>query len=337
MNIKRLFLHGSWVLMTVIAVVLTACQTEEPTFAEQVLRNGRILTVDNQFSVAEALAIQGERIVEVGSNDDIEDQVGPDTRVIDLEGRTVIPGLIDNHMHFIRAVQRWNLQARIDGVDSKDEALANIAAKAASMEPGEWLMVQGGWRENQFVGGPSGFSLEELDAAAPENPLFLQITYQSVYANSLALEAVGVSPDEGAYHRGPPLISGQPPYGLLNEQMPAVSQEQLEQNLFDFIHELNRVGLTSVYDVGRPPEGDISLLERMSAEGDRCRCESGIPSSTRLTTRRGPMRRSRWCETAPRVMVITWGCSGWENISICRCLTTPVPRSAIPTRSSTNS
>ena len=268
MNIRHLFFHGSWMLMTVIAVVLTACQTEEPTFAEQVLRNGRILTVDNEFSIAEALAIQGERIVEVGSNDDVEDQIGPDTRVIDLEGRSVIPGLIDNHMHFIRAVQRWNLQARIDGVNSKDEALAIIAAKAASMEPGEWLMVQGGWRENQFVGGPSGFTLEELDAAAPENPLFLQITYQSVYANSLALEAVGVSPDEGAYHRGPPLISGQPPYGLLNEQMPAVSQEQLEQNLFDFIHELNRVGLTSVYDVGRPPEGDISLLERMSAAGE---------------------------------------------------------------------
>ena len=254
-------------LMTLMAVVLTACQTEERTFAEQVLRNGRILTVDNEFSIAEALAIQGERIVEVGSNVDIEDQIGPDTRVMDLEGRTVIPGLIDNHMHFIRAVQRWNLQARIDGVSSKREALDIIAAKAASLEPGEWLMVQGGWRETQFVDGPSGFTLEELDAAAPENPLFLQITYQAVYANSLALEAVGVSPDEGAYHRGPPLISGQPPYGLLNEQMPAVSQEQLEQNLFDFIHELNRAGLTSVYDVGRPPEGDISLLERMSAAG----------------------------------------------------------------------
>ena len=263
-NIRRLIASGSWILLASTAMILAACQTEQPNYAEQVLRNGRILTVDNDFSIAEALAIQGERIVAVGSHVDIEEQIGPGTRVIDLGGRTVIPGLIDNHMHFIRAVQRWNLQARIDGVNSKQQALEIMAAKAASMESGEWLMVQGGWRENQFVDGPSGFTLEELDAAAPENPLFLQITYQSVYANSLALEAVGVSPDEGAYHRGPPLISGQPPYGLLNEQMPSVSQEQLERNLFDFIHELNRVGLTSVYDVGRPPEGDISLLERMS-------------------------------------------------------------------------
>ncbi|MDE0001719.1 MAG: amidohydrolase family protein, partial [Rhodospirillaceae bacterium] len=191
---RRLRVHGSWCLLTSAAVILAACQTEEPNYAEQVLRNGRILTVDNDFSIAEALAIQGERIVAVGSNVDIEEQIGPDTRVIDLAGRTVIPGLIDNHMHFIRAVQRWNLQARIDGVNSKQQALDIMAAKAASMEPGEWLMVQGGWRENQFVDGPSGFTLEELDAAAPENPLFLQITYQSVYANSLALEAVGVSP-----------------------------------------------------------------------------------------------------------------------------------------------
>ena len=228
-NIRRLAAYGSWILVALTAMILTACQTEEPDYADQVLRNGRILTVDNDFSIAEALAIRGDRIVSVGSEVDIEERIGPDTRVIDLAGRTVIPGLIDNHMHFIRAVQRWNLQARIDGVNSKQQALDIIAAKAASMAPGEWLMVQGGWRENQFVDGPSGFTLEELDAAAPENPLFLQITYQSVYANSLALEAVGVSPEEGAYHRGPPLISGQPPYGLLNEQMPVVSQEQLNK------------------------------------------------------------------------------------------------------------
>ena len=266
MKINRSSGKGNLVLLMFIAAALAACQTEEPTFAEQVLLNGKILTVDSEFSIADALAIEGERIVAVGTGEEIEAQIGPNTRVIDLGGRTVIPGLIDNHMHFIRAVQRWNLQARIDGVNSRQEALDIMAAKAASMEPGEWLMVQGGWRENQFADGGGGFTLEELDAAAPENPLFLQITYQAVYANSLALEAVGVSPEEGAYHRGPPLISGQPPYGLLNEQMPAVSQEQLEQNLFDFIHELNRVGLTSVYDVGRPPEGDISLLERMSSE-----------------------------------------------------------------------
>ena len=268
MNTDRRVFIGLWSLGVCAIATLAGCATEERTYVGRVLNNGKILTVDSEFSIAEAVAIDGDRIVAVGSNTEIAEHIGPDTQVIDLQGRTVIPGLIENHMHFIRAVQRWNLQARIDGVSSRSEALAIIAAKAASMEPGEWLMVQGGWRENQFADGAGGFTLEDLDAAAPQNPLFLQITYQAVYANSLALEAVGVSPSEGAYHRGPPLISGQPPYGLLNEQMPVVSQEQLERNLFAFMPELNRAGLTSVYDVGRPPEGDISLLERMSAEGE---------------------------------------------------------------------
>ena len=251
-------------VLGIALLVIAGCQNGGPEPVDQVLTNGKILTVDSEFSIAEAIAIQGDRIVAVGTGQDIAGFVGPDTDVIDLEGRTVIPGLIDNHMHFIRAVQRWNLQARIDGINIRSEALAVMAEKAASMAPGDWLMVQGGWRENQFVDQPGGFTLEELDTVAPENPLFLQVTYGTVYANSLALEAVGVSPDEGAMHRGPPLISGQPPYGLLNEQMPAVSEAQLEQNMFDFVLELNRAGLTSVYDVGRPPEGDISLVQEMN-------------------------------------------------------------------------
>lgn len=235
--------------------------------ADTVLINGKILTVDGEFSVAEALAVQGERIVAVGDTASVSEYAGDATEIIDLQGKTVIPGLIDNHMHFIRAGQRWHVQARIDGVSSRAEALAIIAGKAASMEPGEWLMVQGGWSEGQFADQPGGFTLEELDAAAPNNPLFVQVIYLRVYANSLALQAVGVSPEEGAFHGGPTLISPQPPYGLLNEQMPEVSEQQIATNMRDFIHALNASGLTSVYDVGRPPEGDITLLERMSADG----------------------------------------------------------------------
>lgn len=235
--------------------------------ADTVFINGKILTVDESFSVAESLAISGTRIIAVGDNEAVQAYAGDTTMTIDLGGKTVIPGLIDNHMHFIRAVQRWNLQARIDGINTRQGALDVIAAKAASMQPGEWLMVQGGWSEGQFADVPGGFSLEELDAAAPHNPLFLQVVYTTVYANSLALEAVGVSPQLGAKHGGPDLISGNPPYGLLNEQMPAVSDAQIEQNLLDVMATFNRAGLTSAYDVGRPPEGDISLLERMSAHG----------------------------------------------------------------------
>ena len=261
-------------LFALLFILIAACGSEQPTGAETkgpiadtVLRDGKILTVDANFSIVEAVAIKDSRIIAVGDNESVAQYVDTSTRLIDLQGKTVIPGLIDNHMHFIRAAQRWNLQARIDGINSRVRALEIIAEKAASMEPGEWVMVQGGWRENQFADQPGGFTLEELDAAVPNNPLFLQITYQTVYANTLALEAVGVSPSEGAKHSAEPLVSPAPPYGLFNEQMPIVSNEQLQQNLLDFIHELNKSGMTSVYDVGRPPEGDITLLDRMSEAG----------------------------------------------------------------------
>lgn len=264
----KLFSHA------LLFILVVACGAEQPTGAEQgsvaadtVLLGGKILTVDAEFSIAAAVAIKDSRIIAVGDNETVASFVSESTKIIELQGKTVIPGLIDNHMHFIRAAQRWNLQARIDGVTSRARALEIIAEKAASMEPGEWVMVQGGWRENQFADEPGGFTLEELDTAVPNNPLFLQITYQTVYANTLALEAVGVSPSEGAKHSAEPLVSPAPPYGLFNEQMPLVSDQQLQQNLLDFIQVLNKSGMTSVYDVGRPPEGDITLLERMSEAG----------------------------------------------------------------------
>ena len=239
----------------------------EANAPDTVFINGKILTADDDFNIVSALAVDGERIVAVGDTETVAALAGEGTNVVDLQGKTVIPGLIDNHMHFIRATQRWNLQARIDGVTDRQEALAIIAAKAASMEPGEWLMVQGGWYEAQFSDGRRGFTLEELDAAAPNNPLFLQITYVRVYANTLALEAVGVDPSEGVLHAGPVMISPRPPYGLLNEQMPDVSRDQIRQNIRDVIAAFNKAGLTTVYDVGRPPEGDINMLREMSESG----------------------------------------------------------------------
>lgn len=251
------------------AVVLNPAVTssQEITAPDIVFTNGKILTVDEEYSIASTLAVEGDRIAAVGDADSILPMADSTTRIVDLQGKTVIPGLIDNHMHFIRAGQRWNLQARIDGVNKRQEALDIISEKAASLNPGEWLMVQGGWFENQFADIRGGFSLEELDVAAPNNPLFLQIAYFRVYANTLALEAVGADPAEGAMYGGPDLISPQPPYGLLNEQMPEVSKDQIKQNIRDVIALFNKAGLTSVYDVGRPPEGDIALLEEMSESG----------------------------------------------------------------------
>jgi predicted amidohydrolase YtcJ len=273
------------IILSIFGLLIAACNNQAPNipapmveadvsvedtateiYADTVFINGKILTVDQNFSIVESLAVVEDRIVAVGSNTDVNGLIGDTTQVVDLDGKTAIPGLIDNHIHFIRMPQRWNLQARIDGQNTRQGALDAITEKAASMQPGEWLMVQGGWSEGQFADQAGGFTLEELDAAAPNNPLFLQILYTHGYANTLAIEAVGADPAEGS-KLGSPYIVAEPPYGLLNEQMPPVSPAQLEQNVLDVIAELNKVGLTSVYDVGRPPEGDITLLDRMSEDG----------------------------------------------------------------------
>lgn len=236
--------------------------------ADTIVINGSILTVDADFSVVEALAIRDGRIIAGGDIRSIRGLADTDTEVIDVAGATVIPGLIDNHFHFLRAVQRWHLQARLDGVNSRTRALQILADKATSMAPGEWFMVQGGWYAGQFADQPGGFTLEELDRVAPENPLFLQERYSTVYANTLALEAVGLDPANGARRDARGLATFQPPYGSLIQQIPVVSETQLEQNLSDFMHELNKSGLTGVYSLGRDPEGEDYVLERRAAAGD---------------------------------------------------------------------
>ena len=105
----------------------------------------------------------------VGNNAEIDKHKGPSTRVVDLNRRTVIPGLIDNHAHYMRAAEYWHREVRLDGITSHREALDLMKEKAASSKPGEWVVVLGGWSEEQFVDEPRGFSRTELDAIAPNN------------------------------------------------------------------------------------------------------------------------------------------------------------------------
>ena len=234
---------------------------------DTILYNGKILTVDSAFTVAEAVAITGERITAVGTNSEIRNLADDSTRITDLEGATVIPGLIDNHFHFLRAVQRWHRQPRLDGINTRRQALEILAAKVAEFPAGEWLLTQGGWYPEQFADQPGGFTLDELDSVAPNNPLFLQERYNLVYANTLALEAVGIDPSAGAQHPAQGLATFQPPYGSLVQQIAPTTEAQLEQNLTDFMHTLNGYGLTALYSLGRGPEGEDYVLERRAEAG----------------------------------------------------------------------
>ena len=131
--------------------------------------NGKIITLDERSTTAEALAVRDGKIVAVGRSAEIRNLAGPATRIIDLGGRTVIPGLIDSHMHAIRAALFYATEVNWIGTRSIPEAMARIAAAARTARPGQWIIVAGGWTEQQFSEKRRP-TQADLVTAAPDNP-----------------------------------------------------------------------------------------------------------------------------------------------------------------------
>jgi predicted amidohydrolase YtcJ len=180
-------------LLVVAAVsLLRGQQPAAAAAADTILTNGKIITVDDKFSIAQAVAIRGDRFVAVGTNQEITRLAGPNTRRIDLRGRAVVPGFIDNHAHFMEEGAYWQLENRLDGIESRKQALEQIRARAQARGPGQWIYTLGGWSPDQFADDPRPFTREELDKYAPNNPVFLQFTRERTFLNSRAIEAVGL-------------------------------------------------------------------------------------------------------------------------------------------------
>ncbi len=234
-------------LVLAAIAVLSACADPGGGDAPDMLMvNGKVLTVDKSFSVAQAVAIRKGQIVATGSSESIRRMAGQSTRVVDLVGRTVIPGLIDNHTHAIRAAEHWVREARIDGVTSRKHALEIIAAKAKVLKPGEWVLVLGGWTEDQFTDRKGGFTREELDTAAPDNPVLAQVLFARGYANTLALKAAGLDGEDSKRSRVLPPLDLRKVRAAIPSAQPADWRAGLRALMRDF----NQAGLTSVIDVG---------------------------------------------------------------------------------------
>ncbi len=228
--------------------------------ADTVLINGKIITVDDQFKTMQALAIQGGRIVATGGNDEIQKLKGPATRLIDVQGRTVIPGLIDNHAHYMRAAEYWHREVRLDGVTSRKLAQDLMREKVHELKPGEWVVVLGGWSEEQFTDQAGGFTRKELDEIAPDNPLALQLFYFRVYANSPALKAMGIEAssvdhanikvDKDAQGQLTGALNGGASIGLLRSKLGEVAREKAVENVRLLMADLNRMGITAFQGQG---------------------------------------------------------------------------------------
>jgi predicted amidohydrolase YtcJ len=165
-------MNGRHVLLVVASAVMagTSFLAGQAARLDVLFVNGRIITVDNRFSIAQALGIRGDRIAAVGTNAAVSRLAGPATRRIDLGGRSVIPGLIDNHMHLLRAGTTWRWEVRLDGVGSRARALELLRMRANVTPPGEWIYTLGGWALEQFADDARPFTREELDQVAAAQP-----------------------------------------------------------------------------------------------------------------------------------------------------------------------
>jgi predicted amidohydrolase YtcJ len=229
--------------------------------AEIILHNAKIAT-NGVPSFVEAIAVSDGKVTATGRNDEILRLRGSATRVIDGRGRTVIPGLNDSHMHPIRGGLNYNLELRWDGIPSLADALRMLKEQAARTPAPQWVRVIGGWTEFQFAEGRMP-TLDEINAAAPDTPVFVMHLYDRVLLNGAALRAVGYdknAPDfpAGEVQRdrhGDPtgLLIAKPNANILYSTLakgPKLSREDQLNSSRHFFRELNRFGITSVIDAG---------------------------------------------------------------------------------------
>ncbi|MYE42878.1 MAG: amidohydrolase family protein, partial [Acidobacteria bacterium] len=245
---------GGAALAAVLLAAFAACAAppeREP--ADLVVRGGAIHTADARNPVAEALAVREGRFVLVGDAREAERWIGEATDVIELDGRAVIPGLIDGHVHLesglslIRGVD-------LTGIADRDEWMRRIAARAAELGPGAWIV---GGRWDHTLSGGEFPSLEELDPVTPENPVVLSdIDGHTAWANSLALEIAGVdanTPDPPGgrilrYASGDPTgILLETAGGLVEAHVPPLSGDEEREIMRQTFRAAAGLGLTGVH------------------------------------------------------------------------------------------
>ena len=230
--------------------------------ASLIITNGKFHTVDREAPTAQAVAIRDGKFLAVGSENDVMQHAGPETQVIDLHGHTAVPGLNDSHLHLIRGGLNYNLELRWEGVPSLADALRMLKEQALRTPSPQWVRVVGGWTEFQFAERRMP-TLDEINQAAPDTPVFILHLYDRALLNRAALKVVGYTKDTpnppgGEIQRdgnGNPtgMLIAKPNAMILYATLAKGPKLPLEQQLNStrqFMRELNRLGLTSAIDAG---------------------------------------------------------------------------------------
>jgi predicted amidohydrolase YtcJ len=252
------------------------------TAPDLILHNGLFTTLDRSNPRAGAVAVSDGRFAHVGDEQEIMPLAGPKTQIIDLNGRCVLPGLIDNHLHIIRGGLNFNMELRWDGVRSLADAMGMLKRQVAVTPPPQWVRVVGGFSEHQFAEKRLP-TIDELNAVAPDTPVFLLHLYDRALLNAAALRAVGYTKDTqpppgGEIVRdgnGNPtgLLLAKPNAGILYATLakgPKLPFDYQVNSTRHFMRELNRLGVTGAIDAGGGfqnfPE-DYAVIQKLSDEG----------------------------------------------------------------------
>jgi predicted amidohydrolase YtcJ len=238
--------------------LLTAAASAQT--ADTVLFNGKILTVDKDFSTQQALAIGHGQVLASGTSAAMKKLAGDKARLIDLGGRTVIPGLTDGHIHGIRAALTFGTEVNWIGVPSLKEALEKIREAARTQKPGSWIVVAGGWTEEQFAEKRRP-TAAEVTALAPDNPVYIQHLYDWLLLTPKAMEALNIHDDadvtpggklerDGDNHPTGVVIGNGNTLGKIFDHLPRPTPEQQVDGSKKFFHEMNSLGITGIVDGG---------------------------------------------------------------------------------------
>src|SRR5262244_2632838 len=250
--------------------------------ADLILRTGQFTTLDPSNPTASAVAISNGVFTAVGREEDVMRLAGSATRIVDLKGRRVLPGLIDNHLHIIRGGLNFNMELRWDGVRSLADAMAMLKRQVAITPPPQWVRVVGGFTEHQFAEKRLP-TIEELNAAAPDTPVFILHLYDRAILNAAALRAVGYTKDtpnppggeivHGADGTPTGLLLAKPNAGILYATLakgPKLPFDYQVNSTRHFMRELNRLGVTGAIDAGggfqNYPE-DYAVIQKLADDG----------------------------------------------------------------------
>lgn len=255
--------------------------TENPD-ADLILINGKVTTLDRANPRAEAVAMKDGKVLIAGTDAEAMALAGPRTRRVDVGGRRVIPGLIDSHMHIIRGGLNYTMELRWDGVRSLAQAMEMLRRQVDDTPPPQWVRVVGGFTAHQFAEKRLP-TLDEINALAPDTPVFILHLYDRALLNGAALRAVGYTrdtpnPPGGEIVRdaaGNPtgLLVAQPNASILYATLakgPKLPPAYQKNSTRHFMREVNRLGVTGVIDAGggfqNYPE-DYAIIDELHREG----------------------------------------------------------------------